>query len=247
MTIQERAIALHHLRFTVADLDRMVRLYSGLLGFKVRCSTDYEWDADVARAVFGRNGQEFAERHVKVRIAVLELGGTRLDFIEAIEPKITCAPRERGFVHIGVKVRDLREVRSRLEKAGVTFPADSSVHDDPYTGRWMRCVFTDPEGITVELMEEAPRRSLSETLGLGIRDARIARGLTLKEVGEMCEISAAHLSQVERGDAFPSVPVLVAISSALGVPPDFLLRFEEGPGSVEISPRGGPRDLRCSA
>jgi transcriptional regulator with XRE-family HTH domain len=62
-------------------------------------------------------------------------------------------------------------------------------------------------------------------LGLGefIRGQRTVAHLSQRDVAERAGISNAYLSQIERGLHEPSIRVLHAIASALGVPFDLLL------------------------
>ena len=57
-----------------------------------------------------------------------------------------------------------------------------------------------------------------EMLGGLLRAQRIAADLSLRELAERTQVSNAYLSQLERGLHEPSLSVLRAISSALGVP-----------------------------
>lgn len=57
-----------------------------------------------------------------------------------------------------------------------------------------------------------------QTIGTQIRQHRKARGLTLTELAEACEISTSFLSQVERDQANPSVATLYGIAKALNIP-----------------------------
>lgn len=60
-------------------------------------------------------------------------------------------------------------------------------------------------------------------LGRRIRQLRLERGLTLKEVEATAGVSATHVSEVERGRTSPTVGVLVRLAEALGTRPSFLL------------------------
>lgn len=76
-----------------------------------------------------------------------------------------------------------------------------------------------------------PRRSPnSVTAGLGgrVRALRLERGLSLRTVAGSAQISPSLLSQIERGEASPSLVSLVAIADALVVRPGVLLDDEEG-------------------
>src|ERR1700712_4831969 len=73
-----------------------------------------------------------------------------------------------------------------------------------------------------------------ETLGSLLRAQRIAADLSLRELSERTKVSNAYLSQLERGLHEPSLSVLRAISSALGLPLGSLLTragmLEDGAG-----------------
>jgi transcriptional regulator with XRE-family HTH domain len=63
-----------------------------------------------------------------------------------------------------------------------------------------------------------PWKAQLEMLGGLLRAQRIAADLSLRELAERTKVSNAYLSQLERGLHEPSLSVLRAISSALGVP-----------------------------
>ena len=63
-----------------------------------------------------------------------------------------------------------------------------------------------------------PWKAQLEMLGGLLRAQRIAADLSLRELAELTKVSNAYLSQLERGLHEPSLSVLRAISSALGVP-----------------------------
>jgi transcriptional regulator with XRE-family HTH domain len=67
----------------------------------------------------------------------------------------------------------------------------------------------------MEAMEASTTTRLS--LGAKIREHRKARGLTLTELAEQCEISPSFLSQIERDKANPSVSTLKTIAKVFGV------------------------------
>lgn len=73
----------------------------------------------------------------------------------------------------------------------------------------------------------APRErraaEVTATLGPRIRALRLARKLSLRAVAAEAQVSASLLSQIERGEASPSLLSLVAIADALGVRPGVLL------------------------
>lgn len=60
-------------------------------------------------------------------------------------------------------------------------------------------------------------------LGKRIKEKRISKKLTQEQLGEICELSAAHIGHIERGTRILSVDVLFRIAQALGVSMDYLL------------------------
>lgn len=68
--------------------------------------------------------------------------------------------------------------------------------------------------------------------GENIRIAREATGLSVRELSRRIEVSASHVSQVERGLASFSVPTLYRVAQELGISMDSL--FEE-PGKPKAS------------
>ena len=67
-------------------------------------------------------------------------------------------------------------------------------------------------------------------VGKAIRLVRTTRGLTQKTLALKAECSPNYLSLIERGARKPSLRLVEAISSALGVPPNeiFALAIDEG-------------------
>ena len=65
---------------------------------------------------------------------------------------------------------------------------------------------------------DEPWQAQIEALGALLRAQRIAADLSLRELSERASVSNAYLSQLERGLHEPSLSVLRAIASALGMP-----------------------------
>ena len=61
------------------------------------------------------------------------------------------------------------------------------------------------------------KRATQEIIGTRMRELRKAKGLTLKKLAELTNLSVGYLSQLERQDADPSVRSLNVIGKALGV------------------------------
>jgi transcriptional regulator with XRE-family HTH domain len=66
-------------------------------------------------------------------------------------------------------------------------------------------------------VQDDPWKAQLEALGALLRAQRVAAELSLRELSERTNVSNAYLSQLERGLHEPSLTVLRAITSALGI------------------------------
>jgi transcriptional regulator with XRE-family HTH domain len=86
-------------------------------------------------------------------------------------------------------------------------------------------------------VSDDPWKAQLEALGALLHAQRRAADLSLRDLSERTSVSNAYLSQLERGLHEPSLGVLRAIASALGVPLGALLTsagmLERGEGDVE--------------
>lgn len=82
-----------------------------------------------------------------------------------------------------------------------------------------------------KLREPAPRISV----GRESRRWRLARGLTLAQVGELADLNIGYLSQIENEKAVPSLEALTSIAAALDVPPAWLLLDSRTPPRVVLA------------
>jgi transcriptional regulator with XRE-family HTH domain len=71
------------------------------------------------------------------------------------------------------------------------------------------------------------RSEASSTLGGNLRRARLERGLSLRALARLLEVSPSLVSQIETGRIQPSVRTLYAIVSELGVSLDEVFQLEE--------------------
>jgi transcriptional regulator with XRE-family HTH domain/catechol 2,3-dioxygenase-like lactoylglutathione lyase family enzyme len=231
-----RPIAFHHVSSVVADLDRSVAFYSGLLGLEVRSRTRCE----MGRLQIAGTGVDWTASGADwstepVDVVLLELGGIRIELAQPLNPAGVARDRSgSSTTHVALRVANVRELRQALEAAGVRFLTPLLVFPEEGHRPWIWCRCEDPDGHEVELVEEMPTSYQLERMAERLREMRAQRGLTLREVAAQSSISAAHLSQVERGETVPSVPTLLAISSSLGVSPDYFFR------AADDSPAGSP-------
>lgn len=76
-----------------------------------------------------------------------------------------------------------------------------------------------------------------KTLGERIRELREAKDLSLRELAERLDVSAAFLSDIELGRRHPSEKVLVKLAAQLGTTPDDLRTFDTRPPVEEMKRR----------
>ena len=66
-----------------------------------------------------------------------------------------------------------------------------------------------------------------------LRRLRKAKGLTQKELGEMCDVSESMIGLIETGNRKPSYELLLKLGEALGCNVDDLMRGEKNPALNE--------------
>lgn len=83
-----------------------------------------------------------------------------------------------------------------------------------------------------------------EAVGSRVRALREGMGLSLRELAERSGVSAAALSQVERGESSPSLTVAGRIADGLELTLSQLLRLDEGRHLVVVRAGSGRRRAR---
>ena len=145
----------HHFSFSVTDINRTVAFYTKNLGVKLQSKSHNKYDT-LGTALFGTKwglNQEKAE----LEIAVMNIGGNRVEFIEYKNPK--CQPYHKnpsfaGSAHLAFKVDDIEQTRNKLEEAGVEFHSPIQSFKEGGKVEWRWCYFRDPDGIILELVEQ---------------------------------------------------------------------------------------------
>lgn len=140
----------HHVGLTVSDLERSLAFYRDLLGFTVRYERG-EVTAEYMPRLVGLPG-------ARLKIAGLDLPGLHLDLIEYLAPPgavaagATC---DVGNGHLGFTVDDIWAAYRQLVAAGVRFKSEPiGITQGPNQGGWA-VYFTDPDGITLEMIQRA--------------------------------------------------------------------------------------------
>jgi len=144
-----RVLGLDHVSVTSGDLERSLAFYRDLLGLPVRERGEGMGEGvDLVTGVAG----------ARVRFADLRLpGGHVLELLQYLAPpgiEHHPLPNDPGFTHLALRVADVDAVHRRLTDAGVPVRSGPLALEDE--GHWAgaRCFYaTDPDGVTVELIE----------------------------------------------------------------------------------------------
>ena len=240
--------------FTVADMDRAVAFYTGVLRFtKVSDGELSGRPYELLTGVFGARG----------RVVRLRLGGEEIELTEFLAPKGRLMPsdvraNDRIFQHIAIVVRDLPEAYARLRRHGVEHASTGPqrLPDwNPNAGGIGAFYFRDPDRHFLELIAFPPGKGeprwqqQTGPLFLGIdhtaivvddteRALRLYRdvfGLRVAGASENHDVEQEHLNNV-----FGARLRITALRAAMG-PGIELLEY--------LAPRDGrpaPADLRAN-
>ena len=143
---------LHHVGITVADLERAIDFYHGVLGLGFVSEPSPVFDAPSLGPAVGVPG-------AALRQVNLALGDTILELLEYVKPESPVAaplPQNAlGAQHVAFLVDDITSKKAELETKGVQFYSDVNVVDEGVIAGWRWVYFADPEGNALELVEVA--------------------------------------------------------------------------------------------
>ena len=148
-----KVLGIGHFSFTVLDMERTLRFYCGMLGGKLLTETIDEGDD------LGRNclGKMITNPYGKIKVAMVELGGVEIEFLQYLEPETITAyhrnPTIAGSAHIALHVDDIEELYQTLSAKGVEF--HSAINDCYRHGElvWRWVYARDPDGICCEIVQ----------------------------------------------------------------------------------------------
>jgi catechol 2,3-dioxygenase-like lactoylglutathione lyase family enzyme len=151
---EARTPGLDHVSVTVGVMARSLRFYHELLGLPIRGQGREEVSGP---GVGGGAGETTVFRY-----ADLDLGrGQILELLEYERPRgrpLAQDVHDPGSGHLGLRVERLEEALGRLKAAGFPARGPPITLDGPEDWRGARVVYvTDPDGVTVELVEGSPR------------------------------------------------------------------------------------------
>jgi diaminopimelate decarboxylase len=143
-----RVLGVDHVAVAVADLDRSLEFYSGLLGLRVRDRGPL--DPGLVERMTGLPGAD-------VEYADIELGGRTLELLHyrSARGSAPSRPERPGSLHIALEVEDAGLVHERLGAAGFApLSAAQRLEDDG--SDWAGCLVfyvRDPDGAMLEIVQ----------------------------------------------------------------------------------------------
>ena len=215
----------HHVSFTVIDLERTVAFYRDVVGMCL-VGRKRRRAADLGTALFGGGPAEEAAGAAagapgaaEILIADMELGGTRVEFIQYVAPASAPYPGDpsvAGSAHIAISTRDIEREYRRLQVAGVRFHTPVRTVRDPDRPVWRWCYFRDPDGICVELVESL--EAAEEGRGTSAPGTPLEREIEALQTGDYGIIErqrsgrrldwlTAHGYPARLDDPLPAIPV----------------------------------------
>jgi catechol 2,3-dioxygenase-like lactoylglutathione lyase family enzyme len=143
---------IHHTGIIVRNLDRSVYFYHDLLGLEFVSEPSPWFSGEELATGVGVPGASLRQVNLRIGSGVLEL----LEYGNRPEHNDEVAPQNRlGSMHVALLVDDLAGTVHDLTEKGVEFLSGPHIVDEGTLAGWRWVYFHDPDGITVELVEEA--------------------------------------------------------------------------------------------
>jgi catechol 2,3-dioxygenase-like lactoylglutathione lyase family enzyme len=167
--------AIHHIGITVSDLERGIDFYHGLLGLEFSTEPSPVFDDPRLGPAVGVPGANLKQVCLVCGESVVEL----LEYTQPEPPnEAPLPPNGIGAAHLAFRVDDIERSKAELEAKGVEFLGEINVVDDGVLAGWRWVYFTDPDGNTLELVEEAYTRPEQRAKGIAAykhaREKRLA-------------------------------------------------------------------------
>jgi alkylhydroperoxidase/carboxymuconolactone decarboxylase family protein YurZ/catechol 2,3-dioxygenase-like lactoylglutathione lyase family enzyme len=162
---------LHHVGFTVSNLERTIDFYHNILGLEFANEpTDWFSGEALDKGINVPGAQ--------LKLVSFKVGESGIEFLEYAAPS---SPNDRplpnnglGAGHIAFFVEDIAAKKKELEAKGIKFYSDINLVDEGPLAGWRWVYFSDPDGISLELVEIAYTRP--EERAVAIQAYKKSRG-----------------------------------------------------------------------
>ena len=150
--------AIEHVGIIVKDLEVSVRFYTALFDAPPIEQTSWQGrDAEYVGQLVGRPGLTLDEAFFRLpgTNAILEVG----QFHNIADGEgVANRHFQTRSIHLGFAVDSIEDAVKRIKKAGATLSTPVEIAFGPYKGKGGKtATFTDPDGITIQVMEIANR------------------------------------------------------------------------------------------
>ena len=140
---------LHHIAVNVSDIEKSIKFYQEVLGFKLLFPPQESSGAELEKAV--------KVPDAKLKYAMLQVGNDCIELLQYVEPigkpydRMNC---DTGNLHIAFRVSDIDKTYAELKEKGVKFNSPPNrINSGPLKGD-VFCYFLDPDGVTLEIYQE---------------------------------------------------------------------------------------------
>ena len=145
-------VGVHHTGIIVKNLDRSIYFYHDLLGLEFLSQPSPWFSGEELAKGVGVPGASLRQVNLRAGDGVLEL----LEYGNRPEANTEVAPQNRlGSMHVALRVDDIAATVADLQSKGVEFLSAPNIVDEGVLAGWRWVYFRDPDGVTVELVEEA--------------------------------------------------------------------------------------------
>jgi catechol 2,3-dioxygenase-like lactoylglutathione lyase family enzyme len=165
----------HHTGITVSNLERSIEFYHDVLGLDFVTEPSPVFSGEELATGLGVPG-------ASLRLVIFKAGNARVELLQYCTPDSPIdkpmPQNARGAQHVAFLVDDIEATVKELEAKGIAFFSPINVVDQGLLAGWRWVYFSDPDGITLELVEVAYTRDEERRRGveayLASRKARTA-------------------------------------------------------------------------
>ena len=154
---EARVRGLWHFSYTVANLERSLDFYCGLLGMEL-IHRQRQANPYTARLV-AYDDADLDVAMLKIPDTPVDASGHHLELVEYFHPRgeaIDTATNRPGVAHLAFLVDDIHAMCERLKGAGVPFKGEPVAIEAGRNAGGFGVYFNDFDGIPLELLQPAP-------------------------------------------------------------------------------------------